>query len=180
MRKGAERLVAEGLEGINSGLMDRVARAVCDLNPDHVWTARMVADELVAAVKLCNRIGGRVLPADPRAGWPAVLRTWDDLVAQVETDEVGKKKEPTRYTPTARDVSRMERAVGWIGAYLSGPEHEAQRRVLCLWLKCKSIRGRAFSDALKRKRWSKATAYRVRDRALLTIAVQLMEKGIVP
>lgn len=179
MRRNAELLVAKGLEGINRAILDDVAEVVRDLHPDHVWTAKMVGERMVAAVKLCQRIGGRVGPSDKSGNWPTILREWADLMAQVETDEIGKDKEPRRYTPTAREVSQMDQAVGWIGRYLAGPEHDAMRRVLALWLRSKVTRA-AFSEILKRKKWSKATAYRVRDRALLIIALRLMREGVQP
>lgn len=179
-RIGAERLVVGGVETIHLDLMDRLARLVRDMHPDHIWTVKMVAEELVAAVKLCNRIAGAVGPSDKQVAWPQVLREWSDFLAMVETDEIAKDKPPQRITPTSRQVSRMERSLGWIGEHLARPEHDAMRRVLSLWLRCKASRKRTFSDALKRKRWSKATAYRCRDRALLIIAIGLMERGVLP
>jgi hypothetical protein len=179
-RKGAAKTVVSDMEGVTVSLLDQIAAAVRDLPPDHVWTVDMVAKRLVAAVRLCNRIGGPVRPSDRAVGWPSILRDWGDLLGQVETDEIGKDKEPRRYTATAREVSEMTAAISWAATYLGGDQHEAQRRVLALWLRCKVTRGRKFSEAIKRKRWSKATSYRVRDRALLTIALGLMRDQVMP
>lgn len=157
--------------------LEAVASAV---PPDQQWTVKMVGEELTFAVRLCNKAVGRVLPADSKAAWPAILRDWGDLIAQVETDEVSKDDEPRRFSATRNQINRMERALIWQARYLTRPEHEMLRRILAIWLRTKARRGGSFSNALKRLGIARPTAYRARDRALLIIAIGLMRDGISP
>jgi hypothetical protein len=168
------------MDGVTTPILDQIAEVVLGLHPDQVWTVDMVRDELVDAVRLCSRIGGRTGPSQKGSGWPETLKEWSDLLAQVETNEVGKDQGRRPLSATRAQISRMERAIRWQSTYLAGDQHEGLRRVLAVWLRCKARRGATFRDAIKRRGWSPATAYRCRDRALLVIALGLMVDGVKP
>jgi hypothetical protein len=161
-------------------LLDDLAGLAMVTPVDQIWSARMVGDELTEAVRLCNRIAGGVLPSERTGFWPATMVEWGDLMAMIETNEKPSDDEPKRYTPTARQVSRMEKAIGWPGRYLPGKDADHMRRVLALWLRARSSRGGSFSEYLKRKGVARTTAYRLRDRALLIIAIGLTRDGVKP
>jgi hypothetical protein len=169
-------------EPVTRDLFHRIERVTRDLPVDHVWTSRMVADELVEAVRLCQRVVRGAGPSDRSGFWPQVLRDWGDLVMAVETAKENAKAEPDRmrHYATAKQITRMERAISWQGRYLSEPGQAPLRRLLALWLRCKASRGASFGKALKRRKISKATAYRARDRALLLIAIGLMQDRVLP
>lgn len=145
--------------------------------PDAAWTVKMVADEMVSAVRLIQRIGGPVGPRFKPTNWPSALREWGDFLAMVETDEIAKERADHRITPTPRQITKMEQAMRWQALYLA--DHDGPRRVLRLWLRCKAHR-RPFAEACKKVGWSRATAYRARDRALFLIAIGLMKSGVLP
>lgn len=161
-------------------LMLELERVASQVPPDAQWTTKMVGEELTFAVKLCNKAVGRVLPADSKAAWPALLREWADLLAQVETDETGKDEGPRRFWATRKQINRMERALVWQARYLSRLEHDQLRKILAVWLRAKARRGGRFNASLKRHGISRATGYRARDRALLIIAIGLMRDGVTP
>ena len=160
--------------------LERLAELARVVPVDQIWSAKMVGDELTEAVRLCNRIAGAVLPSERTGFWPATLVEWSDLLAMVETNEKPSDDEPRRYMPTARQVSRCERAIGWQARYLPGSDHEAMRRVLALWLRSRVARHLSFSEILKAKGIARTTAYRARDKALLLIAIGLTTERVKP
>ncbi|OOL18179.1 hypothetical protein BRY73_08460 [Ochrobactrum sp. P6BS-III] len=89
----------------------------------------------------------------------------------MEANEPVKKRR--RYSP--QEVSFFEKAIQWPIDHL--PDQDGQARVLQLWLRCKITRLR-FADEVSRKNWSRATAYRQRDRALSTISIKLDRQGV--
>lgn len=157
--------------------LERVASAV---PPESQWTVKMVGEELTFAVRLCNKAVGRVLPADSKAAWPALLREWADLLAQVENEDGIKDEGPVRFSATRQQINRMERALVWQARYLNRLEHDQLRKVLTVWLRAKARRNGRFNQSLKRLGISRPTGYRARDRALLIIALGLMRDGITP
>ncbi|MEW5421926.1 hypothetical protein [Amorphus sp. 3PC139-8] len=94
-------------------------------------------------------------------GWPGI-------------DELEPPRRPRPYSPGR--VSQLERALWWPARYLDG--HSGWARVLHCWIRCRVTRGVNFNHAVDERGWSRATAYRARDRALARIAQGLTNDGI--
>lgn len=164
---------------VTKSLFDRLDQVTRHMAPDHIWTVKMVGDWLIAAVRLLERIGGPVLPSEQTGFWPPIEIDWTDLLAQAETEEMPEGTQ-LHYRATTKEVSRMEAAIGWQARYLSSRRYDGVRRVLAVWLRSKARRRGSFAAAVRRKGWSRATAYQGKDRALLIIAIGLMEDGVLP
>ncbi|KAB2796084.1 hypothetical protein F9K87_16145 [Brucella anthropi] len=82
-----------------------------------------------------------------------------------------------RHSYGPRAVSLFERALDWQGTYLLG--ERGAGRVLALWLRCR-ITKLKFDAQLKARGWSRATAYRKRDKALSLIAQGLTNHNESP
>lgn len=144
---------------------------------NYVWTPDMVADELVAATRWVFHSCGRVGPAGFRSNMPALalfaeereLEQWPSLDELEPTPQLRRAVTPQR-------VSQHERVLRWPIEHLEASSGQA--RVLALWLRCKAIKGLKFDEAVKRKGWSRATTYRVRDKALSQIAIGLTSKAV--
>lgn len=142
------------------------------LPADMLWTMEMVCDRLVEAVKTAERTIRRPSPAMTGTAWPSWIYTFDDLVGHKPED-----KEPPRSNVPRERITRMEEALLWQAKYLGN--EEAPARVLRTYLKCKAHRI-PFDRVCKKKGWSRATAYRSRDRAMTIIAYSLMRDGVKP
>lgn len=140
-----------------------------------IWTPAMVADRLVDAVRVAQTAvkgsGGGGSP------WPEYRHSWEDLLSQADSGSILDRLDRRRLPATSHQVSRMEEALSWQGRYLDG--HAGPAAVLKHYLRAKATR-RSFSKAIRQQGWSKATAYRARDRALALIAVGLMRDGVRP
>lgn len=121
---------------------------------DDVWTPKLVGEVLVDAAKWSIASAGRTGPADDRNG----------ILEKLDPENVTPSRK--RMLSPAR-VSLLEMAIHWPTIYLKGNDGAA--RVLQLWLRCKCTRYR-FGNAVDDKGWSRATAYRLRDKALSTIS----------
>ncbi|PJO47198.1 hypothetical protein CWE02_19230 [Brucella pituitosa] len=134
------------------------------------WTPDLVGKALIEAVRFCMITGGPHGPARIRNSMPELAMTLTDRLGagwrSVDTNVPVKKRR--RYSP--QEVSFFDKAIQWPIDYL--PDQDGQARVLQLWLRCKITRVR-FADEVACKGWSRATAYRQRDRALSTISVGL-------
>ncbi len=73
-------------------------------------------------------------------------------------------------------VSRYERVLWWQADFLK--EEPGAARVLKHWIRAKLTKGFTFGEAIKRRGWSRPTAYRARDKALAVIAMGLTDRGI--
>lgn len=139
------------------------------------WTPNLVADALVDAVRMAQRVAGAVGPQGFGANWPKYQHTFADIVGWGDTDE--KVRTEVRRLPTAAEVSRMEVALTWQARYLARQPGPA--RAIKLWLRSKATRVH-FTVLIKRQKWPPATAYRARDKALTLIALGLTRDGIPP
>lgn len=130
---------------------------------------------MVEAARWALTYGGPAGPARIRSSMPELAIDWRARMAN-GWDSVASQ-EPSRrrrnYRPS--EVSQFERAILWPLEYLA--DQDGLARVLQLWLRCKIIR-QPFDAALKEKKWSRATAYRHRDRALSIISQGLDAAGI--
>lgn len=135
------------------------------------WTADMVCWRLIDAAKTAEAVVGRPGPTQRSTAWPGIVRDFVDLMGHKAEDA----ERPRRYISRAR-IMRMEEALLWPTRYVS--DHR-QRLVLAEFLRARAQR-KSFTEAIKRRRWSRATAYRTRDRALAIIAMSLMRDGVKP
>jgi hypothetical protein len=148
-----------------------------------LWVPKMVEERLIEAVRIANYTAGSVGPRGYGSGLPGELvallgqpenegeKTWWER-ASIDSEEARPKR-----AISAQKVTKMEEAIRWPLTYLDGQDGPC--RVLALYLRCKVTKGRPFNAAVKKKKWSRATAYRVRDRALSIIA-QGLNRDRVP
>ncbi|TCQ79565.1 hypothetical protein EDF68_104149 [Ochrobactrum sp. BH3] len=144
---------------------------------DGVWTPKLVGEILTEVARWLSTHGGRVGPARMKSAMPELHMELADRLAEgwqsVASNEVIGRR--PSYGPRA--VSLLERALDWQGAYLL--EERGAARVLALWLRCR-ITKKKFDAELKARGWSRATAYRKRDRALSAIAQGLTHHNQTP
>lgn len=141
-----------------------------------VWTPDLAGDDLVAASRWAWATAGRVGPAGFRSGLPSFYLLPDERAEEgwdryLEGDEDDKAERKRRRSYSAAQISWMEQVLWWPSTYLADLPGPAS--VLKIWLRCKVVK-RPFDEACKAKKWSRATAYRARDRALGAIASGLI------
>lgn len=147
------------------------------------WTPKLAGDRFVTALRWATYTGGKVGPSGIRGSMPAFNATMDDhldegwgLPEVAGDDEPGDGKRLV-VQATAAQISAYEAALLWPALYLY-PAHEGSARMLCLWARCKVYR-KPFDDVLKRRGTiSRATAFRLRDRALSVISIGLDKDGV--
>lgn len=146
-----------------------------DIAYDDLWVPKLVETVLIEAVRLTMRIAGRVGPTGFKSPMPEYLIEWEDQVAQVETEELGKGGNRIKLGATSAQITRMDAAIRWPLIYLA--DDDLARTRLQLFLRCKALRLR-FGQACKERGWPRASAYRLRDQALALIAFGLNRDGI--
>jgi hypothetical protein len=87
-----------------------------------VWTGSHVGFRLVEAFMTIGNMPTNGIGGSAVGFWPPYLYTWDDLLAQQESDDLLKadaanKANSARIRPTAQEISRMEQAISWPGRY---------------------------------------------------------------
>lgn len=152
---------------------------------DDVWTPKIVGDLLIAAIKWAQQTGGRVTPRMYGQGLPDPALTSDERALEewpqiYEIEEFDPPKHSRRSLSPAK-VSQMERVLEWPMTYLTTLEatEPGAFRVFKVWVTCKLIKGVSFDKACDQKGWSRATAYRKKDKALSMIAQGLARDGIL-
>ena len=147
------------------------------------WTPELAGKRFVAALRWATYCGGKVGPAGIRGSMPAFNPTLNDhldegwgLPELAGDDDPGDGKRLV-VQATAAQVTAYEAALNWPANYLC-PDYEGSARMLCLWARCKVYR-KPFDDVLKRRGTiSRATAFRLRDRALSVISTGLDKDGV--
>jgi len=157
----------------------------CDAMPD-LWVPKLVLNRLIEAARIVVYTTG---PAGPRGYGSSLPR---ELIESMSIDPVpdyaddgyalpwwlqtsAREAPRQRRQFSARKITMAEDAMRWPVIYL--PVQDGPRRVIHLYLRCKVYR-RPFDEACRRKAWSRATAYRARDRALGLIAQGLNRDGV--
>ncbi|RWX72551.1 DUF6362 family protein [Mesorhizobium sp. M2A.F.Ca.ET.039.01.1.1] len=150
---------------------------------DDLWVPATVEKRLIEAARLTLTTTGPVGPKAYGSAMPMYQRDWTDWLAQLDDAfkdaadvKIEQDERPTRLAATSRQITRMEAAIRWPIKYLDavpGP-----RKVLAVYLRCRAYR-KPFGRACKRLGWSRATAYRARDKALALIA-QGLNRDHVP
>ncbi len=141
------------------------------IEPHMLWDHKMVERRLIEAVTVAERAIRNPSPKGAGAAWPSWLYDFEDLAGQKAEDNP-----PPRTVPRFR-INEMEEAIQWQAKYLAS--YQGPARVLRTFLRCKAYR-RSFAETVKRKGWSRATAYRARDKALTIIAFSLMRDRVSP
>jgi len=172
-RNGKRQLLAPIF--MNDEFANTLVRVTEGKLPHQLWNTELVSKHLVWALKLCQRIGGSTGPSKMRAVFPDILRTLEEIK---EAEEAGTGFPMSRIVASQRDATRMVETLSWQSKYLSDEKFEGMRRVLSLYLKCKLMKGLSFQREVGRRKWSRTTTYRLKDKALLIIAIGLMEDGI--
>jgi hypothetical protein len=95
--------------------------------PEYVppnWIGPHVGLRMVEAYKTLSRLPNRGM-VNKSGVWPAYIHDWADMLAQQSSDVDVREAEANaqnraRLMPTATDISRMEKAIGWPARYLGG------------------------------------------------------------
>lgn len=131
--------------------------------PLDLWGPELVMARLVEAARVILFTAGPVGPRGFGSGFPRELADAIGFDEEAEPDP----RTLRRKNVSARRMTLVEQASDWPIIYLR--DHDGARRVLALFLACKAYR-RSFGEAVKKRKWSRATAYRRRDEALRRIA----------
>lgn len=146
---------------------------------DELWTPKIVGDCLVEALKWAQRAAGPVGPSGSRSGFPQLAFLSLDREAEGWPAIQEMEPQPMRRALSPAKVSQLERVLQWPMTYLRGfkDKNPGAFRVFAVWLRCR-LSGRPFVAACDERGWSRATAYRLRDRVLSEIAQGLTRDGI--
>jgi hypothetical protein len=144
-----------------------------DLN---FWTPKLVGEELLEAVKWANRVGGPIGPARLKSSMPELAMISLDRDFEGWPPISSLEPQPMRRIVLPSRVSQFERILWWQADFLKAEPGAA--RVLKHWMRAKLTVGMTFGEAIKRRGWSRPTAYRARDKALATIGMGLTDRGI--
>ena len=144
------------------------------------WTVEMVRARLREAARGCERLTGRVGPANGKGFWPAVCVEFSDLV-EMAASEALKDFQDSRNASAggARDISAIENALCWPWIYLSEDSLLEPRKALQLWVWCEARR-QAFEEHSKGLGCSRRTAFYRRDAAFRAILAGLERDGVRP
>ncbi len=146
-----------------------------DIDPG-VWTPKIVGEELLEAVRWANRSAGYVGPARIKSGMPDLAMISSDRDFDGWPPMADLEARPMRRSLSPARVSQLDRALWWQATYLK--DEPGAARVLKHWVRARLSKGMTFGEAIKRRGWSRSTAYRGRDKALALIAVGLTNDGI--
>lgn len=129
------------------------------------WTTKEVKATLIDAGWHCLATGGRALPYLKEPG------VWD--TTSTPDDDEDERRKRRRRSP--RRISFLEKAIWWPVTYLHDEPERA--RMLQIWLACKMFRV-SFGEAVEEQGVSRATAYRMVERASTLISVGLDRDGV--
>lgn len=151
---------------------------------EEIWTPKRVGDCLVEAIKWAQQTGGRVRPASFGSGLPDPALSADERLLECwpsinELEDIDPPKALRRQLSPAK-VSQLERVLLWPMTYLVGFEKGSPGalRVFRVWVACRINKSIKFDAACDERKWSRATAYRSRDKVLSHIAQGLTKDQI--
>jgi hypothetical protein len=95
--------------------------------PEYVptrWDGPHVGKRLIESYRVLAKLPMANGPRFSSGFWPEWTREWTDELAQLEADTAQLEAEAraanrVRILPSASEISRMERAIGWPGRYLA-------------------------------------------------------------
>ena len=145
------------------------------------WTPKLVGERLIEAVKWARYHAGPTGPAPVRALMPTYYPSPEDREREEwgdpENIEDVSSPPPVRRQLRPDEVSALIEALYWPAKY-AVVQLPTASRVLNLWLRCKVYRGNFDKVIEHRREFSRATAYRYRDKALAAIAIGLERDGV--
>jgi hypothetical protein len=119
------------------------------------WDAPHVQHRFAEAIGTLLKLPlGRFWPADIRNCWPAYYDEWADLLAQLSDgadgiEQTWKRRNRVRVMPSAREISVMERALGWPGRHLRCHLELARALNICALAQAREL---PVEDVVKRGR----------------------------
>lgn len=137
-----------------------------------VWTPKFAGEELVEAVRWAEKMAEAAGAASREtffrdidlSGGERSIEAWPAIQQLRISPSRTRAASPTR-------VSQFERILGWPAKYL--PHGSREVLVLNGWTRSIVRDAANFGEACELMGWSRATAYRTRDRALAAIAAGL-------
>lgn len=145
------------------------------------WTPKLAGERLIEAIRWARYNAGPTGPASVRALYPIYVATpdereeegWGEQENANDPTEVPKYRRPLK----PHEVSALIDALYWPAKY-AVEQLPTATRVLNVWLRCKVYGGNFDKVIETRREFSRATAYRYRDKALAAIAVGLESDGV--
>lgn len=141
------------------------------------WTKEIVFHRYLEAADVLRRLPPVRFPKEFGNAWPDVLRDMDDIRGHDPDERVREFAAVARRAPPpAAAITRQEEVMDWSNRYLAawpGP-----RRVLWAASVC-AVSNRSFSGLCRKRGWSRATAYRRIDKALIVVSDGLSKDNIV-
>jgi hypothetical protein len=146
----------------------------------NVWTPELAQDRLLEAVAWLRVCGGRAAPAGLKPSMPGYQASLEDHALEgwglPECADPDQEQEQARRSYGPGEIDAMNAALDWVPRYVA-PTNPRDAAVLQAWLVCRVYR-RSFDKGLMRLQVSRATAYRMRDRALAMISRRLDRDGV--
>jgi hypothetical protein len=77
------------------------------------WSPELVFHRLAEAVVVCSWVTQQPGPAQLRGGWPAVLRRWDNMLAETDKGEgLGRPHTRSRISPSKSELELPRQPAG--------------------------------------------------------------------
>lgn len=150
--------------------------------PPAGWTAKLAGEVMIDSLRWAADTAGPVGPRGfARVGVLTTYRaTLDDHLEEGWglPEELLPDEQPIRRPYTAAELVIFPRALQWQWTYL-GTDFGEVGRVLGVWLRCRAYRSKRWEEQWRRIGYSRAHAYRMRDRGLSLIA-QGLHRDRVP
>ena len=161
-----------------SGTEDPWEGADVPLPPE--WTSEHVALRLVEAFRTLDRMPRVAGPRQVGNHWPLHRMEWADHLAQAELPEAERReRNALRNTlmlrPDGAAIARMDAALEWLRD-LRGID-PGLALVTSLWA-LRAARRRSLRALCREKGWAPGTFYKLRARALDTLAARLRARGV--
>ena len=143
------------------------------------WTAEHVGHHLVAAMRTLDRLPRARGPRQAGNHWPQTRLEWADQLAQAELPQAERLEREARRNdlaqrPSGQEIDRMDRALDWLRELRDIDAGLAL--VTSLWA-LRTARQRSVRALCRERGWAPATLYKLRGRALDTLANALNARG---
>lgn len=148
-----------------------------DDEPPAEWTGEWVRKRMVRAHRVLSATEGPVGPQGYSSYWPAIRRDFGDLVAQVDTGEIGRGRNRPIRGASIDEIGAMEKVILWPMTVLKDFPEDA--RILGRWAFCKAF-NLSIEDEAARSGFSYAHWRRLRDEAANLCAAMLTKASVKP
>jgi hypothetical protein len=148
--------------------------------PPERWSADHVALRLVEAFRTLDRMPKVKGPRQAGNHWPRHRLEWADQLAQAELPAAERRERADRQNllalrPDGAAIARMDRALEWLRDLRAIDPGLAL--VTSFWA-LRAARRRSVRALCREKGWVPATFYKLRGRALATLADELNRRGV--